>query len=193
MKKLCVSLFMMVIIGVYIVSMKNVGKDTNDMSGNKDVNISQNTSARLKELGEKIKQDYPDAPKAVIQMHNEFMGIGYSSQMSKEDIPSYIEKIRPLYSEELKELNSVEVQTAEFIAEIDKNLEDSFIIISSQIGDVTIIKDSDEEEPKIAEVMVKHSSNQGDLVRTYRLVKENEQWKINSWENLNSETADLED
>ncbi len=193
MKKLGVGLFMMVIIGIYIISMKNIGKDSSNTGNNKESDISQNTSTRLKELDNKIKKQYPDTPKEVIEMHNDFMSIAYSTEISKEDISIYVEGIRTLYSEELKELNSIEEQTNSIIEEININEKDSFIIISSEINDVVVIKDSDEEEPKIAEAVVKHSTSQGDLIRTYRLIKENEQWKICSWENDKAETANLEE
>ncbi len=193
MKKLGVGLFMLVIISIYIISMKNIGKDGSGTGSSKESDISQNTSTRLKELGNKIKKEYPDTPTEVVQMHNNFMSIAYSTEISEKDISIYVDGVRALYSEELKQLNSIEEQTKSIIDEMNINKKDSFIIISSKIDDVVMIKDSDKEEPKVAEAVVKHSTSQGDLIRTYRLIKENEQWKICSWENDKAETANLEE
>lgn len=191
MKKLGVGLFMMVIIIIYIVSIKNIGKDDSNNNNYASGNVTQNISARLSELEDSIEKEYPDTPKKVLELHNEFMAVAYSSQMSKEDVPSYVEKIRGLYSQELNDLNSKDTQQQSMMQELDDNSKESFIILSSQIGDVTVINNSNEGE--MAEVMVKHSTNQGELIRMYKLIKENEQWKIYSWENEESETANLEE
>ncbi len=181
MKKLGIAIFMMVIIGIYIFSIRNIGKDSNDVKGNDESGVKLKISSELQKLDEKIREEYPDTPKEVVQIHNEFMSIGYGSKMTEDDITSYVDKIRDLYSEEFKKLNSVEAQKQHLIDEINSNEKDSFTIISSDIDDVTIINDNDETE--IAEVTVKHFTSQGELMRTYTLIKENEQWKICSWEN----------
>ena len=193
MKKLGVVIFMVIVIGLYAMSIKNAGKDEKNSSTKEETNIGQDISIRLADLSKKIDEEYPSTPKEVIQMHNELMSIGYSSQISQEEISSYVEQIRKLYSEEFKELNPIEEQEEMLVNEIVHNSNDSLIIINSQTSDVIIIQNNYEDEPDMAEVVVKHSTNQGDLIRKYTLIEETDRWKIHGWAKNEEQTVNSEE
>ena len=55
------------------------------------------------------------------------------------------------------------------------------IVIQSEIETVVKAENNGEISDTSAQVEVKHSTNKGDIIRTYSLIKEDGKWRINSW------------
>lgn len=178
MKKLAVFLVMGAIIVYYIISMQKVGTENKD-----DENTTSSIDAikTLEGLMESIETDYPNSPGDLILLHNEIMSVGYSLGIDDDNVGEYVDVIRNLYSSGFKDINPREEQIEAFKSEIDKNKENSFAITSSDVEEVTVVKSEETGDEKAAEVVVKHSTNQGYIVRTYNVIKEDEKWKIHGW------------
>lgn len=181
MKKIIAVLVMGVIIAIYCFSLKGVGEEEQDKV------ISLPVSERLQAIKQSLEESYPGTPKEVIEKHNEIMLIGYSSEIKDGDFTAYAETLRVLYSKRLQEVNPIELQVSGLISERLKNEDHPLIMIDNQILDTTIIKNVQETQEDSAEITVKHGTNKGSITKTYRLIKEDGLWKIQSWETHISE------
>lgn len=188
MKKVIAIIVMGIIIGVYILSIKNTGETKKTVLTNLPP-----VSERLQVIKEEIEEHYPATPKEVIEKHNELMEIGYSTDIKDEDFEAYAQNLRMLYTKQLQELNPLEEQVNKLIAERILSEDKPLIIITSEIEDITIVKDSSTDEEKSAEAIVKHGTNKGSTIKKYRLIKEDGMWKIQAWETQKSEDADVEE
>lgn len=136
---------------------------------------------KFNEIKTSIEEKYPSTAKEVIQKYNELIGYAYCSSMKDEYIQSYIEDLNLLYSKELIELNPVDQQVAKFTAQRMEDEKKPLVVIQSEIETVVKAESNGEISDKNAQVEVKHSTNKGDIIRVYSLVKEDGKWKINSW------------
>lgn len=109
------------------------------------------------------------------------MGYAYCSSMKDEYTEAYIEDLNLLYSKELIELNPMEQQVALFKAQRIGEETKPLIVIQSEIETVVKAENNGEISDTSAQVEVKHSTNKGDIIRTYSLIKEDGKWRINSW------------
>lgn len=166
---------------------------TNQKSENADKTVTQNKEAnsieaKIDEIDQKIENDYPEKAKDIVEMHNELMAIAYKYPMDEEAVKKYVKTIRKIYGLEFLEINPEEVQIKTLNEERQAMSEEEMELITSNIDEVYVAKDSDGEEVS-AEVNVLHATSQGSLGRTYLLVKEDGLWKINGWESMNPENG----
>ena len=145
-----------------------------------DTIVAIQVDKKFEQIKEQIESEYPATPKEVMQVYNELMGYAYCSSMKDQYIGDYVQDLRLLYSQELLERNTEEQQILAITAERITDVEKPLILIASNIE--AVIKSQDNTSETKMEVEVKHSTNKGDILRTYHLVKENEKWKIDSWQ-----------
>ncbi|PHV71187.1 hypothetical protein CS063_05705 [Sporanaerobium hydrogeniformans] len=181
MKKGLLILVMIALCGIYFVSMQNRGA--------KIVRKSQGISVeeKLKKAQEEIVGKDFSSPTDIIEMNNELMKIFYSSYSADEDISTYVETIRMLYTNELKVLNEKAEQEAELRRE--RALHDSkpLVLLSSEIKETQLKGNQNGDASKEALntegiVSVLHYTNKQDINRDYFIQKEDSEWKIAGWE-----------
>ncbi len=178
MKKFGIIIFMIVMCVAYFFYAKSRPVAKNDVVLN-----AIKVDKKFEELKTKIEEEYPSTPKEVIQIYNEMMGYAYCTSMKDAYIEDYITDLNLLYSKELMELNPKEQQVAKFTAERLADTEKPLVVLESEIEAVVKVEKNGQISDTDAQVEVKHSTNQGDITRTYSLVKEDGKWKINSWVN----------
>ena len=144
----------------------------------------KSAAAKIDEIDKEIENNYPEKVKDVIEIHNELMAIAYKDPMDDDTVKKYVKTIRKIYGLEFLEMNPEEEQIKELNKERQTMSEQRMELIASNIDDVYVAQDDKGEEVS-AEVNVLHGTNQGSLPRTYFLIKEDELWKINGWENMN--------
>ncbi len=189
MKKILVILVMGVIILVYSLSVRNAGKSQTTEVQKADI------LTEIEDIKTGLEENYPSSAREVVEKHSELMALAYSSKMTDEAATSYAETIRMLYADKLNQLNPVEAQVARILSEREENQEKPFIVIKSEVLDVTIVKEK-EADSDSAQVDVVHKTNQAPVTRKYYLVQENGKWKISTWENQTdnqSEEVDVEE
>lgn len=176
MKKLLLTLVMVGICVIFFFSVRGRGKT---------VNTDSQTIRLEKELAsckEQLEQDYPETPKEVVEIYNKLMGLLYSSSMKDQYITTYVEIVRELYSKELLELNTQEAQEMGIKLSREEQIDSPLIIIGSEVQEVIRVKENDSIKEDDVQVEVTYYMNSGDINRTYHLIKEDDKWKINSWE-----------
>ena len=136
---------------------------------------------QIEEIQKTIKSQYPSNPKEVVEMHNKLMGICYKNTLSDKEIKTYAETVRQLYAIEFNELNSQDSQISALEEEQKAIGTEGMQLVTSEITETYIAKDNKGAE-NTAEVNVMHVTNLGSTERTYFLIKENNEWKINGWE-----------
>lgn len=172
MRKIIVTFGLILMCIAYFVLIKM------DITG-KDIENKVNTLI-TNEKNELI-QTYPSSPEGVIDSHNRLMQYEYNKELRNEDIPVLIETMRMLYSDKLVANNLLEIQEISLTQEIASNREKELYMTGSKVGDVIY-----KEEDKVTAI-VQHFTTLGGVRRTYHLIKENDRWKINSWEDQSVE------
>lgn len=171
---LCISYFL-------IVSQRN----RNSIFNIRKTNIQK----ELEKYNDKLDQQYPDTPQELIEINNAVMKNFYSRDMKQEWIDLYVQTIRKLYSENLLGSNLEEEQKVFLLEEIQqKDDKEKMILLASEVEETTHLSEAYE-----AEVKVIHYTNKGDINRLYQVTNSSGEWKIDSWEDVKTESKTLEE
>lgn len=182
MKKILLILMMFGLCVFFFLAVNNRKFDTDI----KDKKLD--TAALLEEKSRQLDEDYPKEPKAVVALNNKLLDDLYSKDMQESFVNTYVETVRKLYSKEFLSLNSKENQVTFIIAEMQQSKKKGVILQGSKIEEVEVY-----HEEQWAEVKVIHYLNTGDIKRTYKLVEEDDEWKIDSWENTKTSSDSSEE
>lgn len=192
MRKVIGILLIAAVVGVAIFSMKDkfekVTSEEKVASEKKSTEAERKGTAlqKIKSIDKEITESYPDKPEGLIELHNELMAICYKEPMDDETITQYVKTIRKIYSTKFTELNSEENQISQLKQERETMAGEKMQLIANEVSKVYVAKDA-QGEAVSAEVNVIHATDKGTLRRTYLLNKEDGLWKINGWENTNSD------
>lgn len=180
MRKVIGILILAVVVGGYIwmaSNRSNEAKDTTTSETQQETTEASNVEG----IAERLDLDYPKEARAVVEIHNQLMGICYNDAMSDEELAEYVTTVRKIYSAEFNGLNSEENQIAQLKEEQTTRSQEGMQLVASEITETYVAKD-DQGQEVTAEINVVHATNLGSTERTYYLVKENGLWKINGWE-----------
>lgn len=184
MRKTIGVLLMVAVVGGFVWMMK----DKLPVAEKAEVATNQNpkkvdATKEIDRIAKQIEKDYPSDAEAVVELHNELMGICYRYSMDEKDVKNYAHTIRQLYSNKFKELNPEETQIEALNKERETMGTEQMELITSKITEIYVAQD-DQGEEMSAEINVAHATNLGGTVRTYLLIKEDGLWKINGWETM---------
>ena len=186
MRKALAVLIMIGICSIYFIAMRSKGVSVGTEKAEASLKTSIEMDKQIKEITEKINENYPETPKLLMEVANEIMQVQYSKEWEPE---SELENqtllaLRLLYSKELLMLNSYEKQIENLRMELIKNHEDGIYLKETRIDSIKFISADN------AVIMVFNETNKGTQKREYTLVKEEDLWKIYSWKDLNQEGED---
>lgn len=180
MRQLAGILLMLVVVGVFIVSVQNRGADDKTQQAAK-----QERGEAIIQIEEIIDTSYPSAPVGIVEAHSELMKILYGnrSALTDEMLEDYVRTIRKLYSTNFLNLNPHEKQLESLKTEMSDIQSSKMKLLTNETKEIYIIKDETGKETR-AEINVNHVTSQASIIRTYYLVKESGMWKINSWKDI---------
>lgn len=126
-----------------------------------------------------LKVDYPATPEAVIDINNKLMLVMYNGGINDSEIALSILKQRELFADELLELNPLEQMIIAVTDNILENKKRNVFMTEIETNDIYM----DDISENIAEAIVMQYIN-NDIVQevTYKLIKQEGQWKILAWE-----------
>lgn len=183
MRKGFAILIMLLVCSVYVISIKQDPKGSNEKKGSVDLNKQ---ISKLEILNAEIQQNYPSTPKAVIEANNRIMSYHFSKDMTPEEVGIAVDTLRLLYSKELLELNDRQQQIDQLTLEIlNTQLEEAYLE-ESTIDTIEFVDDY------LTIVEVSYHLSSGKNLRTYYVIRENGQWKIHSWEDSVSMSQDTD-
>ena len=182
MRKTMGILLMVVVVGGFVWMIKDklpIAEKTEAITEQNPNKVD--ATKEIDKIAKQIKKDYPSDAEAVVELHNELMGICYRYSMNEKAVKSYVDTIRQLYSNKFKELNPEDAQIQALNKEYETMDTEQMELIASKITEIYVAQ-NDQGEEISAEVNVAHATNLGGTTRTYLLVKEDGLWKINGWE-----------
>lgn len=176
MQKVIAILLMLLVCTVYIVSIKQEKSTTikDQVVSNEVIQIDE----ELENIQKILQNQYPGTPKELIFIYNQIMGYQYSEQMEEEYIEDIVTTMRMTYSESLIALNHYEGQVERLGEELKQNANEKLYLIDSSTESIEFTQDN------TAIVKVVYQTTVEKLERTYYIIKENNQWKIHSWEDI---------
>lgn len=184
MRKAIGVLIMVGVVGGFVCMMtKDTSSNEATQTTASETTVYKNASSAISSMEKEIEENYPSTATAVVEMHNELMGVCYKYDMDDKDIEDYVKTIRKLYGSELLELNPEESQIAVLKEDYQNMKSETMELVTSKITEIYVAK-NDEGQEVSAEINVTHATNLGSTNRTYYLNKENGLWKINSWETI---------
>lgn len=174
MKKTVITLFLLMICGVFAFATFNRKFEIPKAEKEKEVKVLE----ELEKINKELDDSYPDSPKGIIEINNQLLKYLYGKKMNEEELELYVDTVRRLYDKDLLELNTKEGQRTAIEAELIKNEENNYKLLDSKIPEVNRLENNE------AVVKVVHYLNVQDISRVYRLTNESGVWKIISWENM---------
>lgn len=134
-----------------------------------------------------FQNNYPDGYLQVVEANNEIVMFEYGEEIQFGEATDVITKQRELFATELNDLNPVEVQVGKYIEDASNYRGMERYIVSRKILTSEILS----YDGNVAEVVVDEVFNDGLVVQyTYYLVKEDDKWRIFSWERRVIKSAD---
>lgn len=178
MKKMWLVLVMIGICVIYFFSIQYRNEDR--VTSSRKANIQRKFKAKK----EQIINEGLKTPQSPVEINNEMMKAFYSRSSTKEDIESYVEITRMLYTEQLLSLNDASMQEEALLEEIE-NEEKAMYLLQSEIKAINTGQKDDETTIEVLYYTVK-----GDIIRIYTVKKEKDSWKIDGWENMEVSAED---
>lgn len=174
MRKVIGVLLMILVIGIFSACTLNQVSDGEGESFFSKYFSKQKSGDSLEDIAQQLNTDYPNQAKEVITCYNKLLELYYKSKVKETELETYVTATSKLYSRALNELNTPEKQIEAL------KTEEKITLVASQIQDVYIVE-NDEKEEIGAEIVVLYATDSGSFLRNYKLIKESDDWKINSW------------
>lgn len=141
-----------------------------------------------------LDKQYPKDARDVVKLHCRFLKALYNEELEKEDIQTLNEQVRKLFSADLLAENPEESQMEALITDINKFHADGRTYISYEVdsGNNVLYTTTNGKDYAMLYVNCKLRENgkTKDIQEQYLLVKENDLWKIQGWQEIVTDAAD---
>lgn len=182
MRKAIALVVMIVVCSIYFVAMNHAGEEkqvaTTDNTLVENIKVQDVRLEDIRDTIQEIEEAYPSTPKALIEMHNDIMGLQYGENVISELTEETMKALRMLYSKELISLNDSNRQLELLAAELKHNKEVGIYLVGSTIESIAF------PTPDTALIEIMHEMTRESQKRQYTLIKQEGLWKIHSWKDL---------
>lgn len=159
---------------------------------NRTPNSSQKADEQMNEVQTlklyDLENQYPKAARDVVKLHCRFLKTLYNEELEKEDIQALNEQVRKLFSTELLEENSEDTQMEALTTDINKFHADGRTFISYEAdaeNNVLYTTTNGKDYAMLyVDCKLRENGKTKDIQEQYLLVKENDQWKIQGWQEI---------
>ncbi len=130
-----------------------------------------------------IFNDYPDSPAGVMSLYNELLRLQYLDGSTQEIITRSVMLMRELYVDQIVDINPLETQIANAVADsftfqdIGNYMIGSSIIQTNYVGDGT------------ATLLVQHVLIQQIVTKEYKFIDVNGKWQLYHWNDIDTSTG----
>lgn len=165
----------------------------NYLSNQSSKRKTESEKAELEQLMEyNMSLDYPNTPRDVAKLHNRYFKLFYGQSLSDDELVVLNEKVRTLYSAELLAINE-EITNLNGLKQNIKDMnEQGYVYKSYILPEASQVQyfTRDGREMASLEVAMTIGTKDGIAYRDVRyiLIKENDQWKIYGWGDVQTNT-----
>lgn len=165
----------------------------NYLSNQSSKRKTESEKAELEQLMEyNMSLDYPNTPRDVVKLHNRYFKLFYGQSLSDDQLVVLNEKVRTLYSTELLAINA-EITNLNGLKQNIKDMNDKgYVYKSYTLPEASQVQKftRDGKEMASLEVAMTIGTKDGIAYRDVRyiLIKENDQWKIYGWGDVQTDT-----
>lgn len=165
----------------------------NYLSNQSSKRKTESEKAELEQLMEyNMSLDYPNTPRDVVKLHNRYFKLFYGQSLSDDELVVLNEKVRTLYSTELLAINA-EITNLNGLKQNIKDMNDrGYVYKSYTLPEASQVQKftRDGKEMASLEVAMTIGTKDGIAYRDVRyiLIKENDQWKIYGWGDVQTDT-----
>lgn len=165
----------------------------NYLSNQSSKRKTESEKAELEQLMEyNMSLDYPNTPRDVAKLHNRYFKLFYGQSLSDDELVVLNEKVRTLYSTELLAINA-EITNLNGLKQNIKDMnEQGYVYKSYTLPEASQVQyfTRDGKEMASLEVAMTIGTKDGIGYRDvkYILIKENDQWKIYGWGDVQTNT-----
>lgn len=165
----------------------------NYLSNQSSKRKTESEKAELEQLMEyNMSLDYPNTPRDVVKLHNRYFKLFYGQSLSDDELVVLNEKVRTLYSTELLAINA-EITNLNGLKQNIKDMNDQgYVYKSYTLPEASQVQKftRDGKEMASLEVAMTIGTKDGIAYRDVRyiLIKENDQWKIYGWGDVQTDT-----
>lgn len=165
----------------------------NYLSNQSSKRKTESEKAELEQLMEyNMSLDYPNTPRDVAKLHNRYFKLFYGQSLSDDELVVLNEKVRTLYSTELLAINA-EITNLNGLKQNIKDMnEQGYVYKSYTLPEASQVQyfTRDGKEMASLEVAMTIGTKDGIGYRDVRyiLIKENDQWKIYGWGDVQTNT-----
>lgn len=135
-----------------------------------------------------LDNQYPKAARDVVKLHCRFLKSLYNEELEKEDIQALNEQVRKLFSADLLAENPEETQMEALTTDINKFHADGRTYISYEVDSENNVLYTTTNGKDYAMLYVncklRENGKTKDIQEQYLLVKENDLWKIQGWQEI---------
>ncbi len=184
MKKLIAILIMLIIVAIGLLMMyQNLVLDGQGQKEEEIIVITEEEVEFSEAFNNIMAYDfdefYPPSYIDVVEINNEITVYQYGREVILQEAEDLVAKQRELFAVELLEVNTFENQLDGYLIENNKRRQADRYIESRKILSSEILV----EDGSVAQVIVIEINNDGlEMQYTYFLTKEEDNWKIFSWE-----------
>ncbi len=165
---------------------------------NRTPNSSQKADEQMNEVQTlkmyDLDNQYPKTARDVAKLHCRFLKSLYNEELEKEDIQALNEQVRKLFSVDLLAENSEETQMEALTTDINKFHADGRTFISYEVDSENNVLYTTTNGKDYAMLYVncklRENGKTKDIQEQYLLVKENDLWKIQGWQEIVTDGAD---
>lgn len=165
---------------------------------NRTPNSSQKADEQMNEVQTlkmyDLDNQYPKTARDVAKLHCRFLKSLYNEELEKEDIQALNEQVRKLFSADLLAENPEETQMEALTTDINKFHADGRTFISYEVDSENNVLYTTTNGKDYAMLYVncklRENGKTKDIQEQYLLVKENDLWKIQGWQEIATDGAD---
>lgn len=165
---------------------------------NRTPNSSQKADEQMNEVQTlkmyDLDNQYPKTARDVAKLHCRFLKSLYNEELEKEDIQVLNGQVRKLFSADLLAENPEETQMEALTTDINKFHADGRTFISYEVDSENNVLYTTTNGKDYAMLYVncklRENGKTKDIQEQYLLVKENDLWKIQGWQEIATDGAD---
>lgn len=141
-----------------------------------------------------LEKQYPKTARDVAKLHCRFLKSIYNEELEKEEMQELNAQVRRLFSKELLEKNPDEEQFETLMSDVNKFHADGRVYISYEVDSENNVLYTSKDGRDYAMFYVTSKVRENNKTRTmqlqYLLIKEDEDWKIQGWQEIVSENQE---
>ncbi len=165
----------------------------NYLSNQSSKRKTESEKAELEQLMEyNMSLDYPNTPRDVAKLHNRYFKLFYGQSLSDDELLVLNEKVRMLYSTELLAINTETSNLNSLKQNIKDMNEKGYVYKSYTLPEASQVQYFTRDGKEMASLVVAETIGTDDGIGyrdvKYILIKENDQWKIYGWGDVQTDT-----